>query len=468
MQMHPARNPTVRVLAVALESLAALTVATGLVAGLQAVAPITALGAFYLLPVLFMSIRHGTGAGLATALVGVVTLNFLFIEPRYQLAVADSEDLVALVVFFTVALVVGRLAAMARRQAATAEVRASVATARGRDARTLAEAASSVLGAGDRETQLANIAASVAASTEGEVRLELSSAPTAQRNDLSVPLMLSSRKAWLHARKHAGWDERDLIQLAHGLSGLIDVALEQQRIKEHFAETEAARQADVAKTALLHAVSHDLRSPLTAIAAAAAALRTRGVSAQERADLIAAVEEEAGRLARLVDDLLDISRIQAGATNPRTDWCDLLDVVSRAAAQVQSARPHPIEIDLPSDLPLVKADPSQLERVFSNLIENAVKFSPPGVPVRVRGQAEGRVTVRVIDSGPGIPRSSRAHVFEPFFRDAQPGHGAGLGLAICRGLVEANGGSIKLQHGGSEGASFAVSFPLVAQPVPAG
>jgi two-component system, OmpR family, sensor histidine kinase KdpD len=464
---HAARKPRVRILTVALESAAVLTAATGLVAGLQSVAAITTLGAVYLLPVLFVSIRHGPVSGLATALAGMVTLNFLFIEPRYQLAVADSEDLVALVVFFTVALVVGRLAAMARRQAATAEVRASMATARGRDARTLAEAASSVLEAGDRKTQLANIAASVAASTEGDVWLELSSAPTGERDDLSVPLTLNSRKAWLHARRHAGWDEDDLTQLARGLSRLIDVALEQQRIKEQFAAAEAARQADVAKTALLHAVSHDLRSPLTAIAAAAAALRTHGASAAERAELIAAVEEEAARLARLVDDLLDLSRIQAGATNPLTDWCDLVDVVSRAAAQVQAARPHPIEIDLPPDLPLVKADASQLERVFSNLLDNAVKFSPPGIPVRVRGQAEGRVAIRVIDGGPGVPRSSRAHVFEPFFRGTQAGQGAGLGLAICSGLVKANGGSIVLQQGGPEGASFAVSFPLVAQPVPA-
>ena len=465
--MHAARNQRLRVLAVTLESLAALAVATALVAALQSVAPITALGAIYLLPVLLVSIRHGPLAGVATAAVGVVALNFLFIEPRYRLAVADSEDLVALVVFFIVALVVGRLAALARRQAEAADLRAGLAAARGRDARTLAEAASAVLEEGDGERQLAAIAASVAASTEGAVRLELSSAPTADRDHLSAPLTLNSRKAWLHAPRHAGWDEHDLAQLAHGLSGLIDVALEQERVREQFAEAEAARQADVAKTALLHAVSHDLRSPLTAIAAAAAALRAPGVSAAERAELIAAVEEETARLARLVDDLLDLSRIQAGAATPRTDWCDLVDVVSRAAAQVQAVHAHPIQIDVPPDLPLVKADASQLERVFSNLLDNAVKFSPDGVPVQVRGHAEGRVTVRVIDGGPGIPRSTRPHIFEPFFRGAGTRAGAGLGLAICRGLVAANGGSIVLQQSGPDGTSFAVSFPLVPQPAAA-
>jgi two-component system sensor histidine kinase KdpD len=127
-----------------------------------------------------------------------------------------------------------------------------------------------------------------------------------------------------------------------------------------------------------------------------------------------------------------------------------------------------LEFALPDELPLVRADAAQLERVFSNLIENAIKFSPPGSPVRITGGVGGgRVTVRVIDHGRGIPSQHRARVFEPFFRGRGAARvGSGLGLAICRGFVEANGGTIVLQTGADRGTSFAVSFALVRQPQP--
>jgi two-component system sensor histidine kinase KdpD len=164
---------------------------------------------------------------------------------------------------------------------------------------------------------------------------------------------------------------------------------------------------------------------------------------------------------------------------PRADWCDLHDVVASAAAHASGSREHPIEFRLPAELPLVRADAAQLERVFSNLIENAVKFSPPGAPVRITGGASaGRVAVRVADQGSGIPRRYRSQVFEPFFRargsgsdsDAGPGGGtggSGLGLAICRGFVEANGGRIVLQTGRDTGTIFTVSFPVAGQPASA-
>ena len=228
------------------------------------------------------------------------------------------------------------------------------------------------------------------------------------------------------------------------------------------AEAEATRRADVAKTALLHAISHDLRSPLTAITTAASALAARPRPTREdRQALIEAIEAESARLARLVDDLLDLSRIEAGAVNPRTDWCDLGDVAGAAPRRRRRrAGEHPIELDLPADLPLVRADAAQLERVFSNLLENAIKFSPDGAPVRVSGgPGGGRVTVRVTDRGRGVPRAKRAEIFEPFVRGRDDGQGSGLGLAICRGFVEANGGEIRLQSATGQGTTFAVSFP---------
>jgi two-component system sensor histidine kinase KdpD len=246
----------------------------------------------------------------------------------------------------------------------------------------------------------------------------------------------------------------------------VDVALERRDAEEREAEAEAARRADVAKTAVLHAISHDLRSPLTAITTATEALRSGPLSAEDREELLSVLELESSRLARLVDDLLDLSRIEAGAVNPQPDWCDLHDAIASAAEHVRSRQPGAeIELDIPADLPLVRADAAQIERVFANLLENAVKFSPRGSPVEVSAARGGnQVTARVVDRGRGIPPSARAHVFEPFFRGRGGSAGSGLGLTICRGFVEANGGRIRLLSGGEEGTAFAVSFPLVRQP----
>jgi two-component system, OmpR family, sensor histidine kinase KdpD len=142
--------------------------------------------------------------------------------------------------------------------------------------------------------------------------------------------------------------------------------------------------------------------------------------------------------------------------------------VAAAAAQVRAGgTQHAVELELPADLPLVRADQAQLERVFANLIDNAVHHSPPDVPVRVVGTATtGRVTIKVIDRGRGVPVGERAQIFEPFTRGKGSGRGSGLGLAIARGFVEANGGRITVQSGITEETYFAVSFPVVAQPAP--
>src|SRR5205823_3499512 len=165
---------------------------------------------------------------------------------------------------------------------------------------------------------------------------------------------------------------------------------------------------------------------------------------------------------RLVDDLLDLSRIEAGAVAPRPDWCDLTEVVARAADQVRAGKgDHPVEIRLPEEFPLVRVDTVQVERVFFNLIENAIKFSPPDAPVTVSGGSSPvGVTVRVSDRGRGISSGDGRHVFEPFYRGRGGQSGSGLGLAICRGFVEANNGRITLQSRKGEGTAFAVTFPL--------
>jgi two-component system sensor histidine kinase KdpD len=370
-------------------------------------------------------------------------------------------------VFLVAALVVGRLAATARERANQAETRTRIALVREQEARLVARVAAEVLGGARIDERLPAIAAEITDEGGGSaIRVDLSPVPKEAEDELALPLRTGSRSGWLYVRKGVGWERADAERVADALSGLVDVALERERLAAQSAETEAARRADVVKTAVLHAVSHDFRSPLTAITTAAGGLREGALSAQDREDLLNVIDTESRRLARMVGDLLDLSRIQAGAVNPRTDWCDLSDVVAGAIAQVrETGHDHPVSIDLPADLPLVRADAAQLDRVFTNLIENAVRHSPPGTPVKISGgSGGGRVTVRVTDRGRGIPAAQRSQVFEPFFRGRDSGGGSGLGLAICRGFVEANQGRIQLSSSG--GTSFAVSFPLVRQAAP--
>jgi two-component system sensor histidine kinase KdpD len=452
-------------LSAAAEGLAAVAVATGTVAGLESVTSATSLGVVYVLAVMFVAVRRGEVPALATAAVSVLVLNFFFIEPRHRLTIADDHNVVALGVLLVAGFVVARLAGLARAQAEHAAQRAEQAVMREREAKLLAEAASSLLGSADTRTPTISPALERAL-TDAGARLELCHAPAPQVGEVALPLKMAGGTGWLYIDRDGRWTREDADRVIQALSSLIALAQERTRIAETAAEQEATRRADVAKTAIMHAISHDLRTPLTAISTAASALREQGLSDDDREELASVVGTESDRLERMVADLLDLSRIEAGAVNPRTDWCDLGDTIARAAEHVRMQRgDFPIRIDLAPALPLVRADAAQLERVFTNLIDNAAKFSPNGKSVEVRGLcANGRVTIRVVDHGRGIPAAQQSQIFKPFVRgrDAQPG--SGLGLAICRGFVEANGGRITLQSRGKEGSAFAVSFPAVAQP----
>jgi two-component system sensor histidine kinase KdpD len=456
-----------RIAATTLETLAWVGLATALVALLDSVAEPAGLGSLYLTAVLAVAIRRGQVAALAAAVIGVLILNFFFIEPLHQLTIADSDNVVALGVLLLAALVVGRLAGQSRERAAEAERRAEQAAAREGEAAMLAEAAEAALG-GDADV-VGGISNSLDAAADGGLRLESSAAPQARDGETALRLPTRTDSVWLYAARSSEWSETDLNRIATPLARLIDVAEERKSAAAHGAEAEAARQADAAKTVILHAISHDLRSPLTAIRTAAAGLREEGTAPKDRIALINVIEEEAERLTRLIGNLLDLSRIEAGAVHPHTDWCDLLDVISTAVSHTHQLNAHNrIQIELDGELPLVRADASQLERVFSNLVENALRYSPPDQPVRISGGVgAGKVVVRVIDRGPGVPVGQREAIFKPF-NTGDEREGAGLGLAISRGFVEANGGELRLQADSPDGTAFAVSFPLVEQPATVG
>jgi two-component system, OmpR family, sensor histidine kinase KdpD len=449
--------------AAAAEVVLAVTLATGFVAALDTMATSTGLAVVYLLAVLTVAIRRGGAAALATSVLSVLAFNYFFIAPVHRLTIADSENVAALVVFLVVAIVVGRLAAAARERAAEAEMLASVAAL--------------LLGGSTLDTQLDAIAARVAPALGIPFRLERTAAPAPRESERSLPIPVAHGRLWAYVPRDGAPDAAGLVRMLNALAAIFDVAGERERVAARAAGAESAQRADVAKTAVLHAISHDLRSPLTAITTAASGLGDERVPPEDRAELVAVLQDESARLAHLVDDLLDLSRVQAGAVNPRVDWVDVHEVVGRAASLVQAA---PVSIELPDDLPLVRADASQMERVFLNLLDNAARFSPPGRPVRVTGGVgAGQVTVRVTDEGPGVPLGQADAVFEPFYRgrrsgsgagdhDDGAGAGAGLGLAICRGFVEANGGRLLLQRPvNGNGATFAVSLPAATPDAPA-
>jgi two-component system, OmpR family, sensor histidine kinase KdpD len=249
------------------------------------------------------------------------------------------------------------------------------------------------------------------------------------------------------------------------LEAILGAAIERDALQREVVETSALRRSDVLKTALLRAVSHDLRSPLTAILTTVGALESGPLSDDERDELVADIGGEAQRLARLVDNLLDMSRLEGRTAEPRVEWCSVEEVIQVAIDELALA-PGTFALAIDADLPLIRADAAQLERAFANLLENAARYSG-GHPVSVRARAVGhRIMVRIVDRGPGVPPAEKARIFEPFYRgpsrsDLANGHrGSGLGLAIVRGFVEANGGRVWVESLPGQGSTFVVELPL--------
>jgi two-component system sensor histidine kinase KdpD len=273
----------------------------------------------------------------------------------------------------------------------------------------------------------------------------------------AIVAAISSTVAGL-ARAQAVEAERRREEADRALAKLAELARERDRMQEEMVEAEALRRSDELKTALLRSISHDLRTPLTSIIAGGAALDSATLSAEERAELSKAIVAGGERLSRLVENLLDMSRLEAGKAEPHREPTDLGDVLE--AAREAIAEPQVVRLEIDRDLPLVEADAAQLERAFANLLENAVRHGG-GRPVLVKSRPLGeKITIRVVDQGPGIPQSEWGRIFEPFQHGPANGAGgAGLGLAIAKGFIEANGGEISVDSVPGQGSSFVVAMP---------
>ena len=436
---------------------AAVSVAacTALVYPLSDIAPVVALGVVYLVPVLLVSSLWGFWLGAATALASALAFNFFHIPPTGRFTISNGENWVALVVFFIVALVASTLAERAR-------VRTREAEQRRQEADLAAEMARLLLRGSSLDDALPAVSQRLAHALElPSAAIELREVEGDERR-IALPLGVGTLlvPATLPPEVLARLRQR----IVPALEAILGAAVERDALQREVVETQALRRSDVLKTALLRSVSHDLRSPLTAILTSVGALESGPLSDDEREELVGDIDSEAQRLARLIDKLLDMSRLEARTAEPRVEWCSVEEVLLAAVDDVGLA-PEQYALAIAPELPLIRADAAQLERAFANLLENSARYSG-GHPVSVRARAVGpRVLVRIVDRGPGVPAAERERIFEPFHRapGASNGHrGSGLGLAIVRGFIEANGGRVWVESLPGQGSTFVVELPIDA------
>jgi two-component system sensor histidine kinase KdpD len=432
----------------------------------------------FLFAVVITAAVGGAVPGVLSAVVGFLLLNYYFAPPIHTFTIADAGDVVALVVFLVVAAITSLLVDIAARRA----LEASRARA---DARALAAMAGSLVGEGDplpdlvaqfqRTFGLDGVAIlrrdqSGAWNAEESVGVDPPSHPDAA--PLSLPIADDAVLVLIGARV-AGADREVLDAFAAQLS----VALASRRLHAEASQAELLARANELRTALLAAVSHDLRTPLASIKASASGLLADDVSLSPESVrcLLETIDTEADRLNVLVGNLLDMSRLQTGALAIVCRDVGLEEVVAAAVSSL-GPRSDRVDVHVVETLPMVSADPALLERALANLIENALNFSFPEEPVRVdagyvasTGNGEpARVDLRVIDRGRGIPRPERERVFRPFQRlgDNPNGLGVGLGLAVARGFIEAMDGEIVIEDTPGGGTTMVVSLPAVVDVAP--
>jgi two-component system, OmpR family, sensor histidine kinase KdpD len=438
-------------------SVGTVAVVTAAIYGLREVVPEVSTGVVYLLAVLLVSTAWGLWLGLFTAVLSAVAFNFFHIPPTSQFTIADGEHWVALGVFLVAAGVVSALADTARLRAEEAE--------RGhRESDLAAEMARALLGGTSLDSSLRTVGQRIAAAFDmGSVGVELAWVDSDERRRALPLLVDGSRIGTVLVPRDTREEVMEALQdrVLPALQTLVGAARKRDELETQVIETKALRRSNVVKTAVLRSVSHDLRSPLTAITAAAGGLESDTLSPEARAELASVIATESTRLSRLVDNLLDLSRLQAGGVEPRMDWASLDEVVRVALESVQ-APPGGFDVQLDADLPLLRVDAGQVERALANVLDNASRYAGDE-PVSIRARGTGKqLLLRVGDRGPGIAREKLERVFEPFHGSGEHA-GSGLGLAIARGFLEANGARIRAESRPGQGTTIVITLPVPAE-----
>jgi two-component system sensor histidine kinase KdpD len=422
-------------------SIVAVSLVTGVIALLEQFVPILSLGALYVFAVLPIAILWGLAFAVGVSVASMLVFSFFFLTPVHSLTLNDSRNWLALAVYVVTSAVVSELASRSRRRATESGL--------------LAEVARSLLERGSVSGELDQIAAGAArALGAGDARIELGEPSAELLADAAVSGDQRRRVRW----SYRGPDS----PLLPALASLLAVAIDQERLAREALEAEALRRSDSLKTALLRTVSHDLRSPLMTILTSASALSRPELSLGEadRAELLAGILSEAQRLDRLVSNLLDLSRLQAGAAAPAPEVWAADSLVVQALSSLGETADR-VDVTLSDVSPVVRVDGHQIERALANLIENAIKYSPDHAARVVVSSTAREALVRVVDHGPGLAPEEIQRVFEPFQRGSvNDVGGAGLGLAIARGFAEANGGRVWAESLAGQGATFVLALPI--------
>jgi two-component system, OmpR family, sensor histidine kinase KdpD len=429
----------------------------------------------YLLPVLISTTLWGFWPGIISAFIAFLAYNYFFLTPYYTFMVHRSQDIVALVIFLGVAVLISQLVGRARAGQAMAVARESETTR-------LYELSLSLAGVND----LKEIAALIIQKTQEAIHpsnLELHIQPIynqpsislvmpadgrpASKPDLVLPLetvraFLGDLSLWLDGQTLAPSEERVLRTFA--AQGAL--ALERSALEQAETRTRVLEESDRLKSSLLSSVSHEFRTPLATIKAATTSLLSDQVSwdTQARVELLSVVDEETDYLNYLVGNLLDMSRIEAGALKPDRQWNILAEIVDGVVARMhRPLRDHKLEVQVPDDLPLIQMDYIQMEQVFTNLLQNSAKYAPSGTTIRVSAarQDQDQVLVKVVNEGPPVAADHLERIFDKFYRVTAPEKvsGTGLGLSICKGIIEAHGGKIWAENQ-AQGFAFVFSLPL--------
>jgi two-component system sensor histidine kinase KdpD len=500
------KNPPARVHTAYLTAVAAVTAATGISWMMFPFFEPANLIMTYLLAIVVIAARYGRGPSVLAAVASVAAFDFFFVPPHLTFAVADTQYVLTFAVMLFVGLVISGL---------TARIRLQAETARQREQRTAALYAMSgqLAETGAVEDLVAIAARHIAEVFDAEVGAALADAGgqlrivhndsglPAEQDDVALSLWVlehrrpaglgtetsaSARAVYVPLIGHRGPlgvvsirpRQRDAFAIPGSLRQLetfinqTALAVERARSADEAQEARVRAETERLRNALLTSVSHDLRTPLATITGAATTILESGAHLDHRTqqELLESVREEADRLNRLVQNLLEMTRLESGALQLRRDWHPLEEVVGAALGRLaKSLGTRRVTVNIPPDLPLVAIDDVLIEQVFVNLLENAIKYTPPDSAIRILVSATDQsVTVEVADHGPGLPKGHEARVFEKFYRAASDGRrGAGLGLAICRGVVAAHGGRIWAHNLPEGGVAFLFTLPLTdTQPAP--
>ena len=408
----------------------------------------------YLLSVLVVTCVGGLWPALAAAVASVLCLNYYFTPPIHTWTIESGQNIAALLLFVTLAATFAAVVHLAAREAA----------ARGRsaaEASALADLAQTVLEDDSPDTLLAHLAR-----THGVAAVLEERGPDGWKRVAGAQRIFDDDEPWICVRPRAGLQMRAMRghevgeRLFRGVAAQAAAALDRSRLREQAARAEALTRTDEMRTALLVGVSHDLRTPLAAVKAGVSSLRQTDVewSPGDRDELLMTVEDGTDRLEHIVDNLLDMSRLQTGSLTSEARPTAVDEVLPTA---IETSARHRVQVEVPDDLPLVLTDPGLLERVIANLISNALAFSGEA-PVEVRGAvADSRVAISVVDHGPGVADADRELMFQPFHQlGDRHGGGLGLGLAVATGFVRAIGAELDVSTTEGGGLTMTVLLPV--------